>query len=323
MVYFYDETAGNEQLKITNEQFSHLKARRLKAGERIDVRNLKDGFNYIYEIMEISRKEALCELIFKNSVIEKTPDFTVAWAVVENAVIEKTLPSLNEIGIGKVILVYSDFSQKNIKPDFVLVDAEKIKTEIPHLEVNHGDDLCYSIACASILAKVYRDSLCPKWDEEYPGYNFSKHKGYATTAHRAAIIELGASPIHRKSFLKNLDIWKQNSNIMGIVGEDLAVNFLIENGYEILNRNFRDYFGEIDIIAKKDDILSFVEVKERVSDAFGNAFEFVDKNKQEKIKKCAVSYVISKKIEDLQPRFDVVEVYPNEKKINFYEDAFQ
>ena len=115
MVYFYDETAGNEQLKITNEQFSHLKARRLKAGERIDVRNLKDGFNYIYEIMEISRKEALCELIFKNSVIEKTPDFTVAWAVVENAVIEKTLPSLNEIGIGKVILVYSDFSQKNIK----------------------------------------------------------------------------------------------------------------------------------------------------------------------------------------------------------------
>ena len=95
MVYFYDETAGNEQLKITNEQFSHLKARRLKAGERIDVRNLKDGFNYIYEIMEISRKEALCELIFKNSVIEKTPDFTVAWAVVENAVIEKTLPSLN------------------------------------------------------------------------------------------------------------------------------------------------------------------------------------------------------------------------------------
>lgn len=122
MVYFYDETAGNEQLKITNEQFSHLKARRLKAGERIDVRNLKDGFNYIYEIIEISRKEALCELVFKNSVIEKTPDFTVAWAVVENAVIEKTLPLLNEIGIGKVILVYSDFSQKNIKPDLKRMD---------------------------------------------------------------------------------------------------------------------------------------------------------------------------------------------------------
>lgn len=117
MVYFYDILAGNERLEISGEQFLHLKARRHKNGDRIDIRNLKDGTNYIYEILEISRKSAVCELVFKNSVIEKTPDFCVAWAVVENSVIEKTLPSLNEMGVGKIIFVYSDFSQKNIKLD--------------------------------------------------------------------------------------------------------------------------------------------------------------------------------------------------------------
>lgn len=283
----------------------------------VDIRDRIEGVKDSKKLSEKKRN------IFAKEIKERAIDFSIAGAppsVIDKINIKNATKMAMENALNELL---KKLAKKNIKPDFVLVDAEKIKTEIPHLAVNHGDDLCYSIACASILAKVYRDSLCPKWDEEYPGYNFSKHKGYATTAHRAAIIELGASPIHRKSFLKNLDIWKKNANIMGIVGEDLAVNFLTENGYEILDRNFRDYFGEIDIIAKKDDTISFVEVKERVSDAFGNAFEFVDKNKQEKIKKCAVSYLISKKIEDLQPRFDVVEVYPNEKKINFYEDAFQ
>ncbi|CZE46035.1 16S rRNA (uracil(1498)-N(3))-methyltransferase [Campylobacter geochelonis] len=117
MTFLYSKMAGDEQIVVENEQFNHLKARRAKLSERIDVRNLKDGFNYIYEIREIGRKSANLELIFKNSVAEIEHKLSLAWAVVESSVIEKTLPMLNEMGVFKLIFVYCDFSQKNIKLD--------------------------------------------------------------------------------------------------------------------------------------------------------------------------------------------------------------
>ena len=115
MVFFYDKFAGNENLEISGENFSHLKARRLSMGDRVDFRNFSDGYNYIYEIVEISRKNATANLVFKNSVISPKHEFCLAWAVVESSVIEKTLPSLNEMGVAKIIFVYSDFSQKNVR----------------------------------------------------------------------------------------------------------------------------------------------------------------------------------------------------------------
>ncbi|MSN95702.1 16S rRNA (uracil(1498)-N(3))-methyltransferase [Campylobacter sp. FMV-PI01] len=117
MVFLYSKFSGDEIIGVNESQFKHLKARRLNLGDRIDVRNLKDGYNYIYEIKKIDRKKAFLELVFKHSV-EKIDHFlTLAWAVVDPNVIEKTLPYLNEMGVGKLILVYSDFSQRNFKFD--------------------------------------------------------------------------------------------------------------------------------------------------------------------------------------------------------------
>ena len=73
------------------------------------------------------------------------------------------------------------------------------------LPIVKGDDTSYSIACASIVAKVYRDNLMEQYDKEFPEYGFSKHKGYGTKAHYDVILEKGITKIHRKSFLKNLD----------------------------------------------------------------------------------------------------------------------
>ncbi|MBR1707891.1 MAG: ribonuclease HII [Clostridia bacterium] len=67
----------------------------------------------------------------------------------------------------------------------------------------HGDALCYSIAAASILAKVSRDRLMRKYDEMYPQYGFAKNKGYGTAEHIAALKKYGPCPIHRKSFIGN------------------------------------------------------------------------------------------------------------------------
>lgn len=94
-----------------------------------------------------------------------------------------------------------------IKPDILLIDGNKSpKTEIPTKTIIKGDSLSFSIACASILAKVTRDRIMKTLVEsENDIYGFAKHKGYGTTEHRRKITQLGYSEFHRKSFrLKEL-----------------------------------------------------------------------------------------------------------------------
>jgi ribonuclease HII len=86
-------------------------------------------------------------------------------------------------------------------PDHVLVDGLRVKSMFwPHTPIISGDALSYSIAAASILAKVSRDRYMVELDRIYPGYGFAQHKGYGTARHMAAIKALGACPIHRQSF---------------------------------------------------------------------------------------------------------------------------
>lgn len=92
------------------------------------------------------------------------------------------------------------------KPEIILVDAlTKIDTDhIPYKSIIKGDAKSYSIAAASIIAKVTRDRIMRQWDEVYPVYGFEKHKGYGTSAHIEAIREYGLCPLHRRSFVKNI-----------------------------------------------------------------------------------------------------------------------
>ena len=93
----------------------------------------------------------------------------------------------------------------NIRPDYVLIDGNRIKgMEIPHETVVKGDAKSISIAAASILAKVSRDRVMYEMAKQYPLYGFDKHKGYGTKAHCDAILKYGACEIHRKSFLKKI-----------------------------------------------------------------------------------------------------------------------
>jgi len=86
-------------------------------------------------------------------------------------------------------------------PEHVLVDGRAVKTmRFPSTPLVKGDCRSYSIAAASVLAKVTRDRLMREYDRAYPGYGFAEHKGYGTVQHLAAIASLGPSPIHRRSF---------------------------------------------------------------------------------------------------------------------------
>ena len=118
------------------------------------------------------------------------------------------------------------------------------------------------------------------------------------------------------------------NNLVGAWGEALAADYLRRKRFEVVAAGFRSRFGEIDLIVKDRRYLVFVEVKLRKSADFAQAMEFVDRRKQDKIRITA-SIFLSQNPTDLQPRFDVVEIYAPDgtatakPKIYHLEDAFQ
>ena len=114
------------------------------------------------------------------------------------------IDEINRLNATKKALTLS-LKELTTKPDLIIVDAlTHIDTMgIPYESIIKGDAKCYSIASASIIAKVTRDRIMREWDSVYPEYGFIQHKGYGTAKHISAIKEYGLCPIHRKSFTKN------------------------------------------------------------------------------------------------------------------------
>ena len=91
--------------------------------------------------------------------------------------------------------------QLSSPPQSLLIDYMSLpEVSIPQKGIKNGDELCFSIACASIVAKIARDQLMIELDRTYPGYGLAHHKGYGTKEHLACLRRLGPSPIHRQSF---------------------------------------------------------------------------------------------------------------------------
>jgi len=92
-------------------------------------------------------------------------------------------------------------------PESLLIDYMLLpEVPLPQKGITNGDRLCFSIACASIVAKVTRDCLMIELDKTYPGYGLARHKGYGTKEHLACLRRLGPCPIHRQSFKPVRDI---------------------------------------------------------------------------------------------------------------------
>jgi ribonuclease HII len=92
-------------------------------------------------------------------------------------------------------------AQLYLPPDFLLIDFLNLpRLSIPQKSITHGDALSFSIAAASIVAKVSRDRWMVQLDARYPGYGFARHKGYGTRQHREALVRLGPAPVHRLSY---------------------------------------------------------------------------------------------------------------------------
>jgi ribonuclease HII len=111
--------------------------------------------------------------------------------------------TIDRINIRKASLLAmrTAVNQLALKPDYLLIDGcDTIDWPCPQQSVIHGDALSYSIAAASVLAKVFRDRLIVELDAVYPGYGLARHKGYCSREHRDALDRLGPTPLHRKNW---------------------------------------------------------------------------------------------------------------------------
>jgi ribonuclease HII len=122
----------------------------------------------------------------------------IAWAIA--AVDAETIDRIN-IRQASLLAMRRAVEQLPLSPDFLLIDGrDTIDWRCPQQAVIHGDATSFSIAAASVLAKVHRDRLLVELDREYPGYGLAQHKGYCAPLHIAALARLGPTPLHRKSY---------------------------------------------------------------------------------------------------------------------------
>ena len=155
--------------------------------------DLIDGVDDSKKLSE-KKREVFSELIKEKAI---------AYSISE--IDEKRIDEINILNATKECMVNAVNSLK-VKPEVLLVDALKldgVDNSIKQIPIIKGDATSYNIACASIIAKVYRDNLMVEMDKKYPGYEFAKNKGYGTKKHIEAIKTYGAKEIHRKSFIKN------------------------------------------------------------------------------------------------------------------------
>ena len=164
------------------------------AGVIMPKDSMIEGINDSKKVSE-KKREKLYDLILEEAI-----SYSVA-IIGQDVIDEINILNATKEGVTKVV------EGLDVKPDLIVVDAlEHINTKgIPYESIIKGDAKCYNIAAASIIAKVTRDRIMRTWDEVYPQYGFSRHKGYGTAEHIAAIKEYGICPLHRLSFVKKID----------------------------------------------------------------------------------------------------------------------
>jgi ribonuclease HII len=206
-------------------------------------------------------------------------------------------------------------NSKSFWPEVLLVDGNQ---KVPGLAIEQraivsGDSFSKSIAAASIVAKVTRDRLMKNLAFQYPVYEFDKHKGYGTKIHIEALKVHGPCEIHRKTFIP-----KSLKRSSGADAEDLVQRFLENQGFQIVNRNWKCKMGEIDLIAQKNDELHFFEVRKRSDQNFELAFP---QKKQLQVRRLIEFYqsISSKKTQTARSHFVAV----SSSHIEPYWDVFQ
>ena len=238
--------------------------------------------------LSAKKREALSAII-----LEESPAWGLGWVVAYE---------IDEIGISEALKLATSRAVKSVQRLHVLFSQIVIDGKVNFLKdtplsdfvsvMPKADDLVKEVSAASIIAKVARDKYMVELAERFPEYGFDSHVGYGTAKHLAAIRKLGICPEHRRSFepIKSMVGFERpgnvvkNTTLVGKRGEDAVVSYLKSKGHEILARNFKTKFCEIDIVSLCDDTVYFTEVKTRKNADFGGGLSAVDSKKLDKMK---------------------------------------
>lgn len=196
---------------------------------------------------------------------------------------------IDQIGLAKSLHLASVRAVEQINPklyDRIIIDGTVDFLDSPLVTVmKQADLLVPAVSAAANLAKLTRDRLMAEFDNlpHYARYQFTKHVGYGTKLHRAMLEKYGPSDQHRLSFKPVAQIAHKYqlapANLTGQKGEFLASTWFQQQGFEIIARNWRTKWFEIDLVVKRGNMLGLIEVKTRSSQAFGGAWASIDRRK--------------------------------------------
>lgn len=238
---------------------------------------------------------------------------------------------LDEIGLSASLVVATKRAVEQVKVPYheIIIDGTinflKDTTKGDFVTtLAKADLLVPSVSAASIIAKVARDRYMAEQDAVYEGYKFASHAGYGTTAHRAAIEQLGITPLHRLSFAplakyrpsigSIADATVQTSRVspttkqIGDAAEDEVANYLVQRGHEIIDRNWKTKFCEIDIVSKYEDTVYFTEVKYRKNADQGGGLAAITGKKQRQMTFAAEYYAVKYNLKSMNMRLAAASV---------------
>ena|SRR5438128_5519993 len=153
-----------------------------------------------YKLKRLNDSKQILDIAVRDELAQQIKSDAVVWSVGIAEVEE--IDTLNIYHAG-LLAMRRAVEGLTSQPDFILVDARRIPhCATPQRGIIKGDTLSASIAAASIIAKTTRDAIMTEFDSVHPGYNFKTHKGYPTPEHCRCLKELGATPIHRRSFAR-------------------------------------------------------------------------------------------------------------------------
>lgn len=213
---------------------------------------------------------------------------------------------VDELGLTEALKLASRRALAHIRHDYkeIIIDGTQAFIDDPRVTLMKKADLLVpSVSAASIVAKVARDNYMKHLSAVFPGYKFGSHVGYGTAAHRDAVHIHGLTPLHRRSWSSSalFESTVRRSQIIttkqiGDVAESEAVRHLQTLGHEIVARNWRTRYCEIDIVSRRGDTVYFTEVKYRKTARQGGGMAAITAKKQRQMAFAAELYAAKSKL---------------------------